>query len=85
MSCGVTPEFSKEVCRHALRRGTWTKLLSPGAARVRLHGLLDPSDELQVKRLMLPCSPTLDCACDPRTLWFGLEKGLQKKAPHQHR
>ena len=46
VECYVTEKFSKEVCRHSLRRGIWTRLLSPGAARLRGHGLLDPSAEV---------------------------------------
>ena len=40
MECYVTEKFSKEVCCHLLRRGIWT------AARLRGHGLLDPSAEV---------------------------------------
>ena len=46
VECTVSREFSKELCRHSLRRGTWTRLLAPGAARLRAHGLLSPESEL---------------------------------------
>ena len=36
----------KEVARHALRKGVWTKLLPSSRARDRMHGLLDSDDEL---------------------------------------
>ena len=32
VACSVSPEFGKEMCRHSLRRGIWTRLLSPAAA-----------------------------------------------------
>lgn len=41
----------REVSRHCLRKGTWTKLLPPSKARDRLHGLLDPSDEVPGDKL----------------------------------
>ena len=46
VACKVGSTFISEVCRHSLRKGTWTKLLSPVAARERMHGNLDPSAEL---------------------------------------
>lgn len=41
----------REVSRHCLRKGTWTKLLPPSIARDRLHGILDPSDEVPGDKL----------------------------------
>ena len=47
---GVTFEvgssFTAELSRHCLRKGTWTRLLAPAAARERMHGDLEPQDEL---------------------------------------
>ena len=42
----VEPAVAAEVARHTLRRGIWTKLLPPGRALLRAHGLLDPEDEV---------------------------------------
>ena len=38
--------ISSELYRHVLRKSVWTKLLNPGAAWERSHGLLDPLLEL---------------------------------------
>ena len=46
VGCKAGSVLAKELCRHGLRKGTWTKLLSPFAARERLHGTLDPEAEL---------------------------------------
>ena len=45
-SCPTTSAFTKELSRHALRKGVWTRLLAPAAARARSHGNLDPDREL---------------------------------------
>eukprot|EP00435_Cladocopium_sp_Y103_P050506 s1798_g15.t1 len=37
---------AKEAARHCVRKGVWTKLLQPGKALLRMHGLLDPDDEM---------------------------------------
>jgi len=42
----VSATLSAELLRHALSRGTWTRLLSPSAAWLRWHDLLDGTDEL---------------------------------------
>ena len=44
--CNVGTVLAKEISRHSLRKGIWTKLLSPGRAREKLHGSLDPEDEV---------------------------------------
>ena len=63
--CKVGKVFSKELCRHGLRKGTWTKLLSPFAARERLHGNLDPEAEL-------PGGP--DCTYRAHPMWVALAR-----------
>ena len=45
-SCQIGCLFSKELCRHSLRKGIWTHLLSPARARERGHGTLDPAFEV---------------------------------------
>jgi hypothetical protein len=42
----LDPSLAAEVARHSLKKGTWTRLLAPGAARLRAHGDLDVLDEL---------------------------------------
>ena len=37
--------FSKELARHTIRKGVWAKLLPPGKALLRMHGLLEPGEE----------------------------------------
>ncbi|CAE7517036.1 nmd3 [Symbiodinium sp. CCMP2592] len=44
--CEVGAELSKELSRHSLRKGVWSRLLSPVKARERGHGILDPDLEL---------------------------------------
>ena len=39
-------EVSEELLRHTLQRGAWTRLLSPPAAWLKQHSLLEPGDEL---------------------------------------
>lgn len=46
MVADVSASISRELCRHCLRKPVWTKLLPPGKAWERAHGLLDPSAEL---------------------------------------
>lgn len=36
---------AKELARHTIRKGVWAKLLPPGKALLRMHGLLDPEEE----------------------------------------
>ena len=45
-SCTTSALFTKELSRHALSKGVWTRLLSPAKARARGHGLLHPEEEL---------------------------------------
>ena len=42
----IDPAVSQELSRHVIRKGVWSKLLPPGRALLRQHGLLDPDDEL---------------------------------------
>ncbi|CAE7367340.1 unnamed protein product [Symbiodinium sp. CCMP2592] len=42
----VGTALSKEISRHALRKGIWTRLLSPSLARERSHGCLSPAEEV---------------------------------------
>ena len=39
-------EVAEEMLRHTLQRGAWTRLLSPPAAWLKQHSLLEPADEL---------------------------------------
>ena len=41
--------FVKELSRHCVRKGMWSKLLTPWAAHVRATALLDPDDELPAR------------------------------------
>eukprot|EP00435_Cladocopium_sp_Y103_P076324 s94_g91.t1 len=40
------PEIVSEVAGHTLKKGIWAKMLPGTKARDRLHGLLDPDDEV---------------------------------------
>ena len=42
----LNPTLAEEFGRHCLRRSNWSKLLPPGKAWLRAHGMLDPCDEL---------------------------------------
>eukprot|EP00435_Cladocopium_sp_Y103_P016382 s82_g4.t1 len=42
----VSQEFARELHRHALARGTWSKLLTPWKLWCKMHGQLFPEDEL---------------------------------------
>ena len=42
----LRPQVAEEFQRHALQRGAWTRLLSPPAAWLREHALLDAEAEL---------------------------------------
>ena len=42
----LCPFAVRELSRHAIRRGRWTRLLSPYGQWARAHGELDPVDEL---------------------------------------
>ena len=41
----IPRRVSQELARHCIRKGVWAKLLPPGKALLRMHGLLDPSEE----------------------------------------
>ncbi|CAE7767227.1 Rraga [Symbiodinium sp. CCMP2592] len=42
----VPSEIAREGVRHSLRKSVWTRLLGPTSSLARLHGTLDPSEEL---------------------------------------
>ena len=42
----VPEQITAEISRQCLRKGVWAKLLPPGRAREREHGVLDPLEEL---------------------------------------
>ena len=42
----IHPKVAQEVSRHCLRKGIWSRLLPPGRALLRLHGLLPAEDEV---------------------------------------
>lgn len=42
----LDPVLAQEFSRHSLKRSNWSKLLPPGKAWLREHGLLDAKDEL---------------------------------------
>ena len=65
VSCKVGSTFSAELSRHCLRKGTWTKLLSPAAAREKMHGNLDPENELP---------GGTDCTYKAHPLWVALSR-----------
>ena len=71
----VSPSVSAELLRHCLRKSTWTKLLPPGKAWERSHGLLPPELELPdgaVSYLMNP-------------LWEVLARSLKFRLLFKHR
>eukprot|EP00435_Cladocopium_sp_Y103_P038687 s964_g10.t1 len=41
----IDPLVAEEVARHTLKKGIWTKLLPPGRALLRMHGILDAEEE----------------------------------------
>ena len=45
-ACKTSTQFVKEACRHSLKKGVWTRLLGPAAARANVHGYLDVTPEL---------------------------------------
>ena len=64
-------ELAGECLRHSLMKGSWTRLLSPSAAWLREHDMLDPHDELPDS---LPYTPhpvwqVLATALPYRELW----------------
>ena len=42
----VTPLMAEELARHSLKKGNWSRLLSPMKAWSKEHGMLDPREEL---------------------------------------
>ena len=42
----LSAPFSQELCRHALRKGTWAALLPPSKSWQKQHDLLPPGEEL---------------------------------------
>ena len=42
----VTPLMAQELARHSLKKGNWSRLLSPMKAWSKEHGMLDPREEL---------------------------------------
>lgn len=42
----IDEKVAQEMARHVIRRGVWSRLLPPGQALLRVHGLLDPEDEV---------------------------------------
>ena len=42
----VAPTISQELARHGLRKGNWSRMLTPLKAWSKEHGLLDPAEEL---------------------------------------
>ena len=42
----IDAKVAQEMARHVIRRGVWSRLLPPGQALLRVHGLLDPEDEV---------------------------------------
>ena len=42
----VARTLARELIRHTLTKGHWSRLLSPSDSLLRLHGCLDPSEEL---------------------------------------
>ena len=52
------PDFTaREIYRHVLRKGVWTRLLSPSAAWRRGHALLEPLEELPEEGDCFKCHP----------------------------
>ena len=63
---GVLPKFvAKELARHCLKKGNWSKLLPPGKAWLRQHDLLAECDEL----------PAEHYVCHP--FWEVIARGIQ--------
>ena len=46
VQAALHPAVAEEFLRHSLQRGAWTRLLSPPAAWLREHALLEPEGEL---------------------------------------
>ena len=42
----VAPTIAQELARHSLRKGNWSRMLTPLKAWSKEHGLLDPAEEL---------------------------------------
>ena len=60
----------KEVSRHALKKGIWTKLLPSSKARDRAHGILDSDDEVPGERIRgHPLWNLMARALDYEVLW----------------
>ena len=65
---GALPKHvAKELARHCLKKGNWSKLLPPGKAWLRQHDLLEESDEL----------PAEHYVCHP--FWEVIARGIQYK------
>lgn len=63
----LPPLVAKELARHCLRKGNWSKLLPPGKAWLRQHDMLDHEDEL----------PEACYVCHP--FWEVVARGLLYK------
>ena len=60
----------KEVSRHALKKGIWTKLLPSSRARDRVHGILEVEDEVPGERIRgHPLWNLMARALDYEVLW----------------
>ena len=42
----IDEKDAQEMARHVIRKGVWSRLLPPGQALLRQHGLLEPDDEV---------------------------------------
>lgn len=66
----LTEEFSMELCRHSLRKSSWTTLLPPGKSWSRSHGLEDDtSEEDDTEFAVHPLWELCARGCEFKTTW----------------
>jgi len=70
----------QELLRHCLRKSLWVKLLTPGAAWERIHGRLNPKDEVLSNEEPYKCNPlwTVLATCLEYRLLFSKAKSGQR-------
>ena len=85
VSCCVGRTSAKEISRHALRKETWTKLLSPARCREWQHGSLDPRDELPGGAEDAYKAHPLWVLLSRSELQAEVEEICQAATPHQYR